>query len=197
VAARGRHFETVMLTLLPTVFATTALQLAGWFRAGADVASGTMSRPPAATAVTKRWHQLPATGAVCGAVLVLCVQFGALSGIRPEPVEEMAALVATHRTQDERVGEYQVFVRNLVFYSRFKQEELYDEGRALDFVKSSERVLMLVRASDLPRIESVAGTTLTRLGEVRYLNTTSLKLRMLLWPMPDQDLETVLLVTNR
>jgi hypothetical protein len=56
---------------------------------------------------------------------------------------------------------------------------------------------MVVRASDLPRLESVSGTTLTRLGEVRYLNTTSLKLRMLLWPMPDQDLDTVLLVTNR
>jgi hypothetical protein len=51
------------------------------------------------------------------AVLVLCVQFGALSGIRPEPVEEMAALVATHRTQDEPVGEYQAFVRNMVFYA--------------------------------------------------------------------------------
>jgi 4-amino-4-deoxy-L-arabinose transferase-like glycosyltransferase len=151
----------------------------------------------AAIAVTKRWHHLPATGAVCGAVLVLCVQFGALSGIRPEPVEDMATLVATHRTQNERVGEYQVFVRNLVFYARFKQEELYDEGRALDFVKSNERVLMLVRAGDLPRIESVAGTSLTRLGEIRYLNTTNLKLRMLLWPMPEQDLETVLLVTNR
>jgi hypothetical protein len=39
--------------------------------------------------------------------------------------------------------------------------------------------------------------SLTTLGRVRYLNTANLKFRTLLWPLPDQDLETVLLVTNR
>ena len=41
VALVGKHFETVMFTLLPTVFATTALQLAGCVAAGAGMASGT------------------------------------------------------------------------------------------------------------------------------------------------------------
>ena len=151
----------------------------------------------AAMALTRRWHVLPEVATGCAAALMLSVQFGALAGIRPEPVEEMAALVAAQRTQSEPVGQYQVFVRNLVFYAGFKQEELYDEARALDFVKSPRRVLLVVREADLPRLESVAGVSLMRLGRVRYLNTANLKLRTLLWPLPDQDLETVLLVTNR
>lgn len=151
----------------------------------------------AAMALTRRWHLLPEVATGCAAALMLSVQFGALAGIRPEPVEEMTALVAAQRTQSEPVGQYQVFVRNLVFYAGFKQEELYDEARALDFVKSPQRVLLVVREADLPRLESVAGVSLMRLGQVRYLNTANLKLRTLLWPLPDQDLETVLLVTNR
>ena len=151
----------------------------------------------AGTALTRRWHRLPAIATGCAVALLLSVQFGALVGIRPEPVEQMAALVSAQRTQAEPVGEYQVFVRNLVFYARFKQEELYDEARALDFVKSPRRVLLVIRETDLPRLESVAGVSLRRLGQVRYLNTANLKFRTLLWPLPDQDLETVLLVTNR
>ena len=151
----------------------------------------------AGTALTRRWHRLPAVATGCAAALLLSVQFGALVGIRPEPVEQMAAMVSAQRTQAEPVGEYQVFVRNLVFYARFKQEELYDEARALDFVKSPQRVLLVIRETDLPRLESVAGVSLTRLGQVRYLNTANLKFRTLLWPLPDQDLDTVLLVTNR
>jgi len=151
----------------------------------------------AGMALTRRWQLLPAVGAACAASLLLSIQFGALVGIRPEPVEQMAALISAQRTQAEPVGEYQVFVRNLVFYAGFKQEELYDEARALDFVKSPQRVLLVIRETDLPRLEAVAGASLATLGEVRYLNTANLKFRMLLWPLPDQDLETVLLVTNR
>ena len=151
----------------------------------------------AGTALTQRWHLLPAVATGSAAALLLSVQFGALVGVRPEPVEQMAALVAAQRTQSEPVGEYQVFVRNLVFYAGFRQEELYDEARALDFIKSPRRVLLVIRETDLPRLESVAGVSLMRLGQVRYLNTANLKLRTLLWPLPDQDIETVLLVTNR
>jgi 4-amino-4-deoxy-L-arabinose transferase-like glycosyltransferase len=151
----------------------------------------------AGMALTRRWQLLPVVATGCAAALVLSAQFGALAGIRPEPVEQMAALVSAQRTQAEPVGAYQVFVRDLVFYAGFKQEELYDEARALDFVKLPQRVLLVIRESDLPRLEAVAGVSLTRLGQVRYLNTANLKFRMLLWPLPDQDLETVLLVTNR
>jgi hypothetical protein len=84
-----------------------------------------------------------------------------------------------------------------VFYTRAKQVDLIDEGRALDFLKSPERVLLVVRAADLSRLESIAGITAKKLGEVQYLNTANMRLRTLISPLPEQDLERVLLVSNK
>ena len=148
-------------------------------------------------AASRQWRRLPAVVSVCAAALLLTVQFGALAGVRPEPVEQMAALVRANRIATEPVGEYQVFVRNLVFYLEFKQVELFDEARALDFLKSPDRVLLVVRAEDLPRLESISGVTTRKLGEVLYLNATNIRIGPLLSPVPQQDLETVLLVTNK
>ena len=125
------------------------------------------------------------------------MQFGALSGTRPEPVEQMADLVRASRASSEPIGTYRVFVRNLVFYTGVKQVDLFGEGRVLDFLQSSDRVLLVVRAADLPRLEVISGVTTRTLGEVRYLNTANVRLRTLLAPIPAQDLETVLLATNR
>jgi hypothetical protein len=148
-------------------------------------------------ATAGKWRLLPQILPRCAAALLVVVQFGALAGVRPEPVEQMAALVAQHRRGSDAVGEYQVFVRSLVFYTRFPQTELYDESRALDFINSAGRVLLVVRATDLSRLEAVAGRTLQRLGQVTYLNTGNIKFRTLLFPLPEQDLDTVLLVANR
>jgi 4-amino-4-deoxy-L-arabinose transferase len=148
-------------------------------------------------AASRRWHRLPPLSVACAALVLLSVQFGALAGVRPEPVEQMAALVAQHRTSGEPVAAYQVFVRNLMFYTRFKQAELFDEGLAIDFLKSPERVLLVVRQPDLPRLETVSGVKTRQLGDVSYLNTTNVRLRTLISPLPEQDVERVLLVTNR
>lgn len=150
-----------------------------------------------ALALSGRWRRLPVVMAVSAAALLLSVQFGALAGVRPEPVERMAALVAAERTAGEPVGEYQAFVRNLVFYTGHRHVELYDESRALDLLRSPERVLLVVRASDLARLESISGVSARRLGQVEYLNTANIRLRTLLAPIPQQDLETVLLVSNK
>ena len=147
-------------------------------------------------AATRRWRLLPAVATACAGALLLTVQFGALAGLRPEPVEQMAALVAAHRSS-EPVGTYQVFVRNLGFYRGAPQRDLFNEELALDFLKSPQPVLLVVRAVDLPRLETVSGIATRRLGQVRYLNTANIRLRTLLAPIPDQDVETVLLVSNR
>ena len=148
-------------------------------------------------AASRRWRRLPGTATICAAVLLLSMQFGALSGTRPEPVEQMADLVRASRASSEPIGTYRVFVRNLVFYTGVKQVDLFGEGRVLDFLQSSDRVLLVVRAADLSRLEVISGVTTRTLGEVRYLNTANVRLRTLLAPIPAQDLETVLLVTNR
>jgi len=148
-------------------------------------------------AASRQWRRLAPVAAACAALVLLAVQFGALAGVRPEPVEQMAALVAQHRRAGEPVGAYNVFVRNLVFYTRFRQADLFDEGVALDFLKSPQRVLLVVRESDLPRLETISGIHTTRLGDVRYLDTANIRLRTLISPLPAQDVERVLLVANR
>jgi 4-amino-4-deoxy-L-arabinose transferase-like glycosyltransferase len=147
-------------------------------------------------ATVHAWGRLPAVLAVSGAALMLTIQFGALAGRRPEAVEEMAALVRAHRTGGERVGEYQVFVRNLVFYLGFRQDDLYDLARAKAFVQSPDRVLLVVRASDAASLQEQAGVPLTILGSVRYLNTANLRVATVLTP-DAADVGTVVLVTNR
>jgi 4-amino-4-deoxy-L-arabinose transferase-like glycosyltransferase len=148
-------------------------------------------------AATGTFRALPPVMATCAAALLLAVQFGALAGVRPEPVEQVATLIAQHRHGDEPVGEYQVFVRNLVFYARFPQRELFNETVARDFIHAQERALIVVREPDLARLEAAAGRTLHRLGEIRYLNTANLKLRTLVAPDPEQDVETVVLASTR
>jgi 4-amino-4-deoxy-L-arabinose transferase-like glycosyltransferase len=147
--------------------------------------------------LSRRWERLPATMAICGVVILLSIQFGALAGVRPEPVEKMAALVRAHRGAEEPVGAYRVFVRNLVFYSGFKHAELFDEGRALDFLQGTERSLLVVRADDLPRLEALSGVKTHTLGQVDYVDPANLRLRTLLSPMPAQDIDTVLLVSTK
>jgi 4-amino-4-deoxy-L-arabinose transferase-like glycosyltransferase len=175
----------LFITAYPAL-TTTAVGLIG----GAALAFGWLG-------VSRQWHRLAPLGAVCATAILLSIQFGALAGLRPEPVEQMAALIARHRAAGEPVGAYQVLVRNLVFYTRFRQVDLFDEGVALDFLASPERVLLVVRASDLPRLETVSGIRTKVLGEVRYLDTANVRLRTLLSPLPEQDVERVVLVTNR
>jgi 4-amino-4-deoxy-L-arabinose transferase-like glycosyltransferase len=151
----------------------------------------------AGVAATRAWPRLPVILTASAVVLLLSVQFGALSGIRPEPVEQMASLVQSRRTQNQPVGAYQAFVRNLVFYTRFAQVELFNETAALDFLKRPEPVLLVVDANDLPRLVSLSGVTTRTLGQVQYLDPATIRLRTLLDPIPEEDLETVLVVTNR
>ena len=140
---------------------------------------------------------LPVRLALCGAITLVSIQFGALAGRRPEPVEEMAALVRQHRTAAEPIGVHHVFVRNLIFYTGAAQEDLYADDRTTEFMRSPERVLMVVNERDLERLETAAGLSMIRLGEVRYFNTANIKFRSLVMPDPEEDIQRVLLVSNR
>ena len=176
--------STVFLTAFPWLTTLAIIALAGCALALAGVAA------------TRQWRRLPGTMAGTAVITLMAAQFGALSGMRPEPVEEMAALLRANQTV-ERSGEYQVFVRNLVFYAGRKQETIFTEQNAVDFLKSPDRVLLVVRERDLERLETLSGVTTVRLGSVRYVDTANIKLRTVLWPLPDQDVETVWLVSNR
>ena len=157
---------------------------------GCAVAMGAAARP-------RHLARIPVMMPACAALMLMAIQFGALAGRRPEAVETMAGLVRQHRTAGEPVGEYHVFVRNLVFYLGFRQEYLSTEGRAAEFMRSNERVLMVVRDTDLASLESLAGVRMRRLGEVRYFNSAGLRLSTLLSVEPQAAVQRILLVANR
>jgi 4-amino-4-deoxy-L-arabinose transferase-like glycosyltransferase len=148
-------------------------------------------------AAARAWRHLPIAVALTGVVVLLGVQFGALAGLRPEPVEHVAALVRAHRTGSEPVGQHRVFVRNLIFYTGLRQMVLPDERSAAEFVRSREPVLLVARAADIPAIERQAGVPLHPLAHVRYFNVANLRLRTILRRDPTAELEDVVLVSNR
>jgi len=148
-------------------------------------------------ALTGRWAALPIAMTAAAMLLVLGVQFGALAGRRPEAVEAIAAAVRAHRHAGEPVGPYRAFVRNLVFYTGTKQVDLFDEAAAAAFLRSSQRVLLVVPLNELPMLERATGVATRELARVTYLNTANLRLDALIHPAPESQLETVVLVANR
>jgi 4-amino-4-deoxy-L-arabinose transferase-like glycosyltransferase len=169
----------------------------GWIAIAAIAALALAAAALAAIALSRSWPRVPGAVAGAGAVLLLAVQYTALAGGRPEPVERMAALLRAHRSADEPVAQYGVFVRNLVFYTGLRHQFLFDERGAADYLRSPSRVLLVVAAGDLARLEALSGVSTRRLGEVGYFNTAGLRARTLIDPDPSRDVATVLLVANR
>jgi len=146
-------------------------------------------------AVTERWSLLPLAGPTAAAALLLAAQFGALAGRRPEAVEQMAALVRANRTANEPVCIYNVFVRNLTFYTGMKLMQAFDADQAAQLARSPDRVLFVAKSDDVKAIESASGAALRILGQVEYVNSANLRLRTVIEPDPDEKV-TVLLVAN-
>jgi len=134
---------------------------------------------------------------VSAALLLLTLQFGAFAGKRPEAVEQIAALIHANRVGGESIGEYETFVRNLPFYTRLKQVPVIDDAGAIAFLKSTERVFLVVNRRDYERLKTLVDQPLNVIGDVTYWNTAGVRLRTLLLPMPEEDLDTVMLVSNR
>jgi 4-amino-4-deoxy-L-arabinose transferase-like glycosyltransferase len=148
-------------------------------------------------AATSSWRLVPVGGSIAGALVLVSVWFGALAGHRPEPVEQMAALIQSHRPSQEPIGVLDVFTRNLGFYTGAPRMQLYGVEQAGMFLHSPERVLLVLRSSDVPAVATASGLTLKTLGEVRYLNTANVRLRTLLRPDPSAEIEVISLVSNR
>jgi 4-amino-4-deoxy-L-arabinose transferase-like glycosyltransferase len=149
------------------------------------------------TAVRRWWNWLPPLMTVSAALLLLTLQFGAFAGKHPEAVEQMAALIHANRVGGESIGEYETFVRNLPFYTRLKQVPVIDDAGAIAFLKSTERVFLVVNRRDYERLKALVDRPLNLIGEVTYWNTAGVRLRTLLLPMPEEDLDTVMLISNR
>jgi 4-amino-4-deoxy-L-arabinose transferase-like glycosyltransferase len=151
----------------------------------------------AAIAALRAWRHLPALMTISSAVLLLTLQFGAFAGKRPEAVEQIAAMIHANRLRGERIGEYETFVRNLPFYTHLQQVSITDDASAIAFLNSTDRVFLVLNRHDLERLKTLVDQPLHTFGEVTYWNTAGVRLRTLLAPMPDEDLDTVALISNR
>jgi hypothetical protein len=116
---------------------------------------------------------------------------------RPDAVERMAALVAAHRTGGDQLGSLHAFTRNLIFYTGLKQLDLVDVAGAARFLSQDGRVLVVLLERDLAAVSSGLPAPPRVLARVRHLNTANLRVRSVLNPDPDKELETVVLATNR
>ena len=143
-----------------------------------------------------RARGIPALVAAAGVVMAVGAHVVVLATPGPAPVERVAAMLAATRVADEPYGRHRVFDRNLVYYTRTPHVELPVQQAARDFLRSSGRVLCVLRAEDAARLRQ-EGVAFHQLGEVRYLNTGNLNLRTLLNPDPELYLQRVVLVANR
>jgi 4-amino-4-deoxy-L-arabinose transferase-like glycosyltransferase len=140
---------------------------------------------------------IPIGVAAASAAALLGVHYSIYSAEGIEPVQKMAASFERHWPGAQAAGTYRVFVRNLVFYTGVKQTDLNSRDELGEFLSRPERVLAVATEEDLAMLDTEHGLHPTRLEQITYFNASGLRLRTLLHPDPNKDLETVWLVTNR
>ncbi|MGE3276251.1 MAG: ArnT family glycosyltransferase [Vicinamibacterales bacterium] len=148
-------------------------------------------------ALLRRARAIPALLTIASAVMLVSLQYGALSGSGEDTVQQMARRVMAERQGGEMVGTYQAFVRNLVFYTGVRTTDVVNDDQFADFLASPTRVLAVVPAATLERFEQARGIRPRRLATLPYFNEGGIKVRTLLWPDPATDIQQVVLVSNR
>ena len=146
------------------------------------------------TAVRTRWA--PAAMSTAAVVLAVVANGIVLSTPGPSPVERMATALVTRTSPETRTSRYNIFNRNLIFYTGRPFVELNVPDAALDFLAEPGPVFLILPEDDAEALVA-RGARLRPLDEVRYFNTGSLTPRILLAPDPDEHLRTILLVTNQ
>jgi 4-amino-4-deoxy-L-arabinose transferase-like glycosyltransferase len=149
------------------------------------------------TATAGGWRVAPWVLAIVAAVGFPALQWGTSPPADDEAVRRMAGLIAAQRRAGEEIGTYGAFVRNLVFYTGVRHTDLVNDDQLTAFLAHTERVLIVVPAPVVERLEAAAPRRVVRLGEVRYLDQGALRLRTIIWPDPDREIRRVLLVSNR
>ena len=179
------RLQPLLVATPPAILATSVIGIAAGGAALAIVA------------LRRAWAALPLAAAAAAVTLLLGLQFSVLAPGRPDAVERMAASVAAHRTAGQPLGSLHAFTRNLIFYTGLRQLDLVDVPGAARFLAQDGPVLVVLLERDLAAVSSALPTPPRVLARVRHLNTATLRLRSVLDPDPDKELETVVLATNR
>jgi 4-amino-4-deoxy-L-arabinose transferase-like glycosyltransferase len=143
------------------------------------------------------WRSTPAVLAVVAALGLPALHFGALSASGDDTVEQVAHAVLAERRANEPFASYQVLVRNLVFYTGVQQGDLANEEQLRTFLSSPGRVLALMRSDTLDTLRRTPGVSVQPLAEFSYFNEGGIRLRTLLWPDQREDIQRIVLVSNK
>jgi 4-amino-4-deoxy-L-arabinose transferase-like glycosyltransferase len=146
-----------------------------------------------AVCFTGAWRAGPGMLAFATAITFAALPYGTIADADDSTVMQMANRVRSVRAQGEAVGTYNVFVRNLVFYTRQPHTDIIHDEHLRVWLAQNPRALVVMTAADADRLERT-GLNMQRLNEMRYFNEGSIRVRTLLWPNPATDLETVVLV---
>ena len=138
----------------------------------------------AGIAATAAWRRLPIVAGVAGVVTLVAVQFGALAGVRPEAVEQLAALIRTNRSGQRADRCLQgVLAESWLLHGPAADGAVRSRaGSPLPAISGACAARRSFGRS--AAVEAASGMTLKKLGEARYLNTANVRLRTVLNPDP-------------
>lgn len=144
------------------------------------------------------WNKraLPATVTLASAAMLLAFHHAVLVRRTPEPVVTTAAAI-TAQGPGVSVCACGAFARNLPFYTGRKTLVSITDADLVPILGTGDPLLAVVDARTLPSVETQLGKTFTRISETRYLNTALLRLRSFLNPDPSQDLQHLIVISNR
>lgn len=143
--------------------------------------------------LTSAWRAAPLVLALAGAVTYALLPWGVLSAPRDSAVSQVAQLVKQHNGDGRPIGTYGVLVRNLVFYSGHKQTDLVNDDHVASFVAQNPNALVVLPREDWDRLAQQRNIRLEPLAQVRYFDEGQIKVRTLLSPNLEEDLQTVVL----
>jgi 4-amino-4-deoxy-L-arabinose transferase-like glycosyltransferase len=169
----------------------------GWHTLAAAAITIAGSVAVIGVALSRWWRHAPWVLAWATAAAMPALMIGTLGGGPDETVRQVARAVAAARRGDEPLGVSRVFVRNLVFYTGTRQTDLIDDEQLAAFLRQEGRALVVVPADVLARVEAAGVPAPIRLAEFRYFNEAGLRLRSILTPDPERDVQRVLLVATR
>lgn len=140
------------------------------------------------------WRSAPGLLAFVAAASFAVLPYGVLAAAEDSTVVQMASRVTAAQAGERMaIGTYGVFVRNLVFYTGLKHTDIIHDEHLAEWLKSNPRALLVLSSADADRL-AASGMAMERLAALPYFNEGAIKLRMLVWPNPATDLETVVLV---
>lgn len=143
--------------------------------------------------LTSAWRSAPGLLAFATALAFSVLPYGILSDAEASTVVQMANRVRAEYRDGDAIGTYQVFVRNLVFYTGLKHTDIINDEHLEEWLGTHDRALVVLPGADADRLEG-RGLAMQRLAELPYFNDGAIRVRMLLWPDPATDLETAVLV---